>query len=179
MSRLPLIDPAQAQGRRHELFEAVKRKMGRVPNMVQAMANSPAVLQGYLGFSGGLSEGVLDPKLRERIALEVGQANGCNYCVAAHDMLGRLAGLDPAERMQNRKGRSADPKADAALHFARLVRDARGAVDTHEIERIREAGFSDAEVTEIIAHVAMNVFTNIFNNAAETPIDFPAAEPLA
>ena len=95
--------------------------MGRVPNLMKAMANSPAVLEGYLGFSGALAHGTLDPKLRERIAIATAESNGCGYCLAAHSLLGKLAGLDEDERLANRRGHSHDARADAALKFARTL----------------------------------------------------------
>ena len=179
MSRLPLVDPSQAQGKAHELFEAVKAKMGRVPNMMKAMANSPAVLEGYLALSGALGAGSLDPKVRERISIELAEANGCNYCLAAHTLLGKLAGLDEAERHAARLGESSDPKADAALKFARTVLDRRGDVGEEDVARLKGAGYGDGEVAEILALVALNVLTNYFNVAVETPIDFPAVPPLS
>jgi uncharacterized peroxidase-related enzyme len=178
MSRLPLVDPKEAQGKAHELFEVVKSKVGRVPNMMKAMANSPAVLEGYLGLSGALAGGTLDPKLRERIALESAQSNGCSYCLAAHNLTGKLAGLDEQERQANRRGHSHDPMSDVALGFARTLLDKRGNVTEEDIRRVREAGYSDGEVAEIIAVVALNVLTNYFNIAADTPVDFPAVAPL-
>lgn len=179
MSRLPLVDPSQAQGQTAELFAAVKAKMGRVPNLMKAMANSPAVLEGYLGLSGALSHGTLDPQIRERIAIATAEANGCGYCLAAHSLLGKLAGLDEEERQANRTGHSHDPKADAALAFARTLLERRGHVTAEEVQQVRSAGFDDAQVAEIVAHVALNVLTNTFNNAVETPIDFPAVAPLS
>ncbi len=160
------------------MFEAVRSKMGRVPNMMKAMANSPAVLEGYLGLSGALAGGSLDPKLRERIAIEAAESNGCAYCLAAHNLAGRLAGLDDEERLANRRGHSHDAKADVALVFARTLIDNRGNVTGEEIRRVQEGGYSDGEVAEIIALVALNALTNYFNIAVETPIDFPAVEPL-
>ncbi len=179
MSRLPLVDPSQAQGKTHELFTAVKSQMGRVPNLIKVMANSPAVLEGYLGFSGGLAHGTLDPNIRERIAIEVAESNGCGYCLAAHNLLGKLAGLDEEERQANRRGHSHDPKANAALKFARTLVEKRGGVAEQEVQQVKEAGFDDGEVAEIIAHVALNVLTNYFNVAVETPIDFPVVGPLS
>lgn len=178
MSRLPLVDPSQAQGQTAELFAAVKEKLGRVPNLMKAMANSPAVLEGYLGLSGTLGQGTLDPKIRERIAIGTAESNGCGYCLAAHSLLGKMAGLDEEERLANRKGHSHDPKADAALKFARAVLEGKGRVTEEDVREIRSAGFDDGQVAEIIAHVALNVLTNYFNNAVETPIDFPAVPPL-
>ncbi|MFO0892756.1 MAG: carboxymuconolactone decarboxylase family protein [Isosphaeraceae bacterium] len=178
MSRLPLVDPSQAKGQAAELFAAVKEKMGRVPNLMKAMANSPAVLEGYLGLSGALSHGTLDPQIRERIAIGTAESNGCEYCLAAHSLLGKLAGLDDEERQANRTGHSHDPKADAALAFARTLLERKGEVTAADVQAIRSAGFDDGQVAEIIAHVALNVLTNYFNNAVETPIDFPAVPPL-
>ncbi len=178
MSRLPLIDPSQAQGKTSDLFAAVKAKMGRVPNLMKAMANSPAVLEGYLGLSGALGHGTLDPKIRERIAIGTAESNGCGYCLAAHSLSGKLAGLDEEERLANRRGHSHDPKADAGLKFARTLLEQRGRVTEADVQEVRAAGFGDAEVAEIIAHVALNVLTNYFNNAVETPVDFPAVAPL-
>ncbi len=178
MSRLPLVDPSQAQGQAAELFAAVKAQLGRVPNLMRAMGNSPAVLEGYLGLSGALSQGTLDPQVRERIAIAIAEANGCDYCLAAHNLLGKLAGLDDDERLANRKGHSHDPKADAALAFARTLLERKGKVSAADVQAIRSAGFDDGQVAEIIAHVSLNVLTNTFNNAVETPVDFPAVAPL-
>lgn len=179
MSRLPLVDPSQAQGQTADLFAAVKARMGRVPNLMRAMANSPAVLEGYLGLSGALAHGTLDPKVRERIAIAAAEENGCGYCLAAHNLTGKLAGLDEAERLANRRGHSHAPKADAALAFALTLLRRRGRVDEDDIRAVKQAGFEDGEVAEIIAHVALNVLTNTFNNAVETPVDFPAVPPLS
>ncbi len=178
MSRLSLVDPSESQGKVHDLFGAIKSKVGRVPNMMKAMGNSPAVLEGYLGLSGALDGGSLDPKLKQRIAIEVAQANGCHYCLAAHNLMGKLAGLDDEERRANRLGRSSDPKADAGLKFARAVLDGRGGVTDEDFRRVKEAGFDESEVAEIIAHVALSVLTNYFNVAVDTPVDFPAVAPL-
>ncbi|MDX2037591.1 MAG: carboxymuconolactone decarboxylase family protein [Isosphaeraceae bacterium] len=178
MSRLPLVDASHAEGKTKELLDAVKSKMGMVPNITKAMATAPALLEGYLGLSGALGHGVLDPKLRERLAIETAESNGCGYCLSAHSLMGKMAGLDESERTANRRGRSNDPKADAALVFARAVLEKRGAVSDAEFAAVRDAGFSDAEINEIIGHVGLNVLTNFFNNVAQTPIDFPVVPPL-
>src|SRR6056297_697619 len=130
MSRIPLlasIDAAPTASR--PLLEGVKKMLGSVPNLFRLTANSPAALEGYLGLSGALAKGSLTPQTRERIALAVAEINGCDYCLSAHAYLGmNLAKLDEAEIAANRAGRSADPKADAAVVFAaKLVRE-RGQV---------------------------------------------------
>ena len=175
MSRTPTpatIDAAPAASR--PLLEAVKEQLGLVPNMFRLVANSPAALEGYLGLSGALNKGALPAPTRERIALAVAEINGCNYCLSAHTYLGKnLAKLDDAEISANRNGASTDPKADAAVRFAVKVVRARGHVSDDDVRAVRSAGYDDAQVIEIVLHVALNTWTNYINMVAETDIDFP------
>jgi uncharacterized peroxidase-related enzyme len=173
MPRLNPIQPEQATGKAKELLDAVQAKLKITPNMTRVMANSPAVLQGYLSFSGALAGGALDPKLREEIALEVGEQNSCQYCVSAHTAIGKMTGLSDAEIDSARDAKSSSAKATAALAFARQIVAKQGRATEADVEAVRRAGFSDAEIAEIIAHVALNVFTNYFNNTAGTEVDFP------
>jgi uncharacterized peroxidase-related enzyme len=154
-------------------FDAIEKQLGVVPNMMRTMAQSPRVLEGYLALSGALGRGLLPAPLQEQIALAVAEANACNYCLSAHTALGRRAGLSDEQLAASREGRAADAKANAALQFALAVLSRRGGVSDDELERVRSAGFSDAAIAEIIAHVALNVLTNYFNRAADTAIDFP------
>ncbi len=173
MSRIKSVDPSTATGKAKELLDAVKGKLGIVPNMTKAMAASPAVLGAYLGFSGALGGGLLDAKTREQIALLTAQENQCNYCLSAHSALGKMAGLKPEEIAASRDGDGGNAKTTAALVFAKRVLDAKGQVNEADLSTVRGAGFSDGEVAEIIAHVALNVFTNYFNIATDVEIDFP------
>lgn len=173
MPRLSPIQPDQATGKAKELLDAVQAKLKITPNMTRVMANSPAVLQGYLSFSGALAGGALDPKLREQIALEVGEQNACQYCVSAHTAIGKMTGLSDAEIEAARDAQSASSKNAAALQFARQIVAKKGLATEADVEAVRGAGFSDAEIAEIIAHVALNVFTNYFNNTAGVEVDFP------
>ena len=161
------------------MLSAVKAQIGSVPNLFRLVGNSPAALEGYLGMSGALAKGALPAQTRERIALAVAQVNGCNYCLAAHSYLGKnLAKLDDAEIAANRRGGSGDAKADAAVRFAQLVAQERGHVGEGALQAVRAAGYSDAQVIEIVQHVALNTWTNYINEVAATDIDFPAAAPL-
>jgi uncharacterized peroxidase-related enzyme len=173
MARLNPVDKGTATGKTKDLLDQVEKKLGFVPNMLRTMAVSPAVLEGYLGLSGALAGGALSPKLREQIALAVAEANGCQYCVSAHTAIGKRLGVTSAELEASRDGASSDPKLEAALGFARALIERRGDVTDADIAKVREAGWSDAEVSEIVAHVALNVFTNYFNMTANTEIDFP------
>lgn len=181
MSRISAIDrnhPAENVAR---AFDAIQNKLGVVPNMMRTMAQSPRVLEGYLSLSGALSRGLLPATLQEQIALAVAETNACNYCLSAHTALGRRAGLSDDQLAASREGRGADAKTSAALQFALAVLQTRGGVSDQEFARVRAAGFSDAEIAEIIGHVALNVLTNYFNRAADTEIDFPlvtAGQPV-
>jgi uncharacterized peroxidase-related enzyme len=173
MSRLPAIPTESAPGKAKHLLEAVQAKLKITPNMTRVMANSPAVLEGYLAFSGALASGVLDPKLREEIALEVGEQNSCQYCVSAHTAIGKSVGLTDSEIEAAREANSNFAKNAAALRFARQIVASQGRPTDAEFDAVRNAGLNNAEIAEIIAHVALNVFTNYFNNTAQVEVDFP------
>lgn len=176
---LPLVDPASAGGRAGELLGAVKAKLGLVPNMTRAMANAPAVLDAYLSFSGALAKGVLSAKQREQIALLTAEYNTCHYCLSAHTAIGRMVGLEASESEAARQGRSADAKTAALLTFAKAVLVSQGAVRADQVESARRAGVTDGEIAEVVANVALNIFTNVFNKAAGTEVDFPSVAPVA
>ncbi len=175
MTRLPTpATVAAAPEKSQPLLNAVNAQLGSVPNMFRSVALSPAALEGYLGMSGALAKGALPAATRERIALAVAEVNGCDYCLSAHTYLGRnLAHLDDAEITANRSGASNDPKADAAVRFAAKVARARGHIAEADLSAVRLAGYSDAQVIEIVQHVALNTWTNYFNEVFQTEIDFP------
>ena len=162
------------------LLEAVKRQLGIVPNLFRVVSNSPAALEGYLGLSATLGKGTLPAATRERVALAVAEINGCTYCLSAHSYLGKnLAKLDESEILTNRMGHSKDPKADAAVQFAAKVTKARGHVSDDDLRVVKLAGYDDAQVVEIVLHVALNTWTNYINEVAQTVVDFPVAKALA
>jgi uncharacterized peroxidase-related enzyme len=176
MARITVIDPKHAAGETRQLLDAVQGQLGAVPNFIRVLANSPAALRAFLGLYGVAGAGVLEPKTRERIALTVAEQNACQYCVSAHTAIGRKAGLDNAEMLANRAGHSADARAEAALAFARALVENTGQVSKAEFDAVRAAGHSDAEIVEIITHVALNIFTNILGKATQVEIDFPPVE---
>ena len=181
MSRIPTpasidLSPAASQ----PLLHAVNKQLGSVPNLFRLVGNSPAALEGYLAMSGALAKGALPAATRERIALAVAEINACGYCLAAHTYLGKnLAKLSDAEIAANRDGGSTDAKADAAVRFAAKVTQTRGHTDEQDLNAVRAAGYSDAQIIEIVQHVALNTWTNYINEVALTDIDFPAIERQA
>ena len=161
-------------------LEVVKKLLGSAPNLFRIVSNSPAALEGYLGMFAALGKGMLPAATRERIALAVAEVNGCGYCLSAHSYLGKnLAKLSDEEIALNRDGGSTDPKADAAVRFAVKVVNARGHVSDADIEDVKNAGYNDAEVIEIVTHVALNTLTNYVNEVAQTAIDFPVVTARA
>jgi len=173
MSRLAIPAREDVPEASKPILDAVHKQLGVVPNMFRLIAQSPAALQGFTANNGALTK-TLDVKTRERIALAVAQVDGCDYCLSAHSYLGlNLAKISPDEVALNRKGESGDPKANAAVHFAAKVVRERGHITAADIKAVRDAGFSDGQVVEILAVTAENIFTNLLNVVAETDIDFP------
>jgi uncharacterized peroxidase-related enzyme len=180
MSRIPTpatIEAAPAASQ--PLLQGVKKQIGMVPNLFRLVANSPAALEGYLGLSGALSNGELPAPTRERIALAVAEINGCDYCLSAHTYLGKnVAKLDDAEIAANRNGTSNNIKADAAVRFAAKVATLRGHVTNEDYAAVKAAGYGDAQIIEIVQHVALNTWTNYINTVGQTDIDFPVVTAL-
>lgn len=179
MTRLAIPDRSAADPAAHPLFDAVERQLGAVPNLYQLIGLSPATLEGVLAFSQALGQ-TLDIQTRERIALAVAEVNACDYCLSAHSYLAaNVARLDEAEIAAARKGRSSDSRANAAVAFARKIAQTRGKAADADIAEIRLAGFSDGQIVEIVANVAVNVLTNYLGIVAETDIDFPVVRAEA
>ncbi len=178
MPRIHPVNRSTADAKTADLLGSVEKKMGLVPNIIATMANSPAVAQSYLGFSQSLSSGQLPARLREQISLVVGETNSCEYCLAAHTTLGKGAGLTEGETCDARRAEAKDDKERAALRFARTIVNERGRVTDDELQSVRQAGYDDGQIAEIVANVALNIFTNYFNHVAGTEVDFPAAPEL-
>ena len=174
MSRIPQVDPAATTPERQALLSAVHQAFGATPAMFRTVAQSPAALKMMWGAFGVLGGGVIPPKLGEQIAVAVADRNACEYCLAAHTALGRKAGASAAEMAAAQAGESSDPKTNAALRFALKLVDARGQVADADVQALRTAGFDDEHIVEILAHVALNLFTNYVNVAFAVPVDFPA-----
>jgi uncharacterized peroxidase-related enzyme len=177
MSRIHIPANDHVPAATRPLLDAVNKQLGVVPNLMKVLGNSPAALGGYVALSGALAKGALGAKTGERIALAVAEINACGYCLAAHSYLGRhVAKLDDAEIAANRSGASNDPKADAAVRFAAGVATERGHVSDAAVRAVKDAGYSDEEIIEIVVHVALNTLTNYVNVVAQTEIDFPAVD---
>ena len=173
MSRINVVTHANANTEQKALLDAIQAQLGMVPNFLKVFANSPVALRAFLGLHGVANDGSLEPQTRERIALALAQQNACEYCLSAHSAIGAKAGLNGAEIQANRDGTSQDAKAAIAVKLARSLAEHKGEISTAEILEARNAGYSDADIVEIITHVGMNILTNILGKASRVEIDFP------
>jgi uncharacterized peroxidase-related enzyme len=176
MSRVPLVDPKAVTDERQALLSQIQSAFGATPNMFRAVANSSAALKSLWGAFGALGSGVIPAKLGEQIAVAIANRNACEYCLAAHTALGRKAGATGQEMSAAQGGQSDDPKTAAALHFALAVVEGRGKIASEDVQALRAVGFSDEAIVEILAHVALNLFTNYVNVAFDVPVDFPGVK---
>ena len=177
MNRISIPTAEQTPAASLPLLDAVKKQLGVVPNLMKLVGNSPAALEGYLSLNNALGKGALDPKTRERIALAIADFNGCSYCLSAHTYLGKnVAKLDDTEIAANRNGHLSDPKAAAAVKFAARVAMERGHVSDADLAAVKAVGYSNAEIVEMVLHVALNTLTNYINEVAQTEIDFPKVD---
>ena len=174
MSKLPQIDPATATGAAAELLAQVQKTLGVTPNMTRVMGNSPALLKGYLALSGALSGGAIPAPVRERLALATAETNGCEYCLSAHTYIGaNIAHVDADELERARSAESSDPHTAALLTLSSAVLAARGAIDDADLDSARRAGVTDAQIGEVVGHIALNVLTNYFNILSQVDNDWP------
>jgi len=178
MSQIDALNIGTAPVASQPLLEAVQAKMGKVPNLLGTLAHAPAGLQSYLSLSEALSGGHFTGSEREIIALAIGQVNQCDYCLAAHTMIGGMNGLDAESMLKARSGGLADAKLEALASLAREITTTQGRPSKTSLDTFRSSGWTDAHVIELIAHVAFNTLTNYANHIAETEVDFPAAPQL-
>jgi uncharacterized peroxidase-related enzyme len=177
--RVQMIQPEQATGPARELLATVRQAFGVVPNATKVMANSPAVLDSFLAFSAAMGNARIGDKLHTQAKLAASEANACSYCTSLLCAVGSRAGLTVADLVEGRSARAADRRTDAALKFARAVLETRGKVADDDLRAVRQAGFDDAEIVEIVASVVLGCFTNFLNNVARTDLDIPEVAPLA
>jgi uncharacterized peroxidase-related enzyme len=174
MARAVALKPEDVPVDSKATLDAFTRNVGFTSNMMATFAHSPIAFNAWAALRGALSK-ALDVKTREGIGLAVSEANGCDYCLRVHSFAAEhMAKLSADEIMLARKGHAEDPKRDAAVQFARKVIETRGQVGDADVQAVRDAGYTDANVIEIVALVAMYSLTNFFNNVFDPEKDFPA-----
>jgi AhpD family alkylhydroperoxidase len=179
MTRIPVHTVDSAPEGSRDALKALEARFGKVLNIHGAMAHSPAVLQTYVAIQQVLQDtGTFDGKTREAIALAVANVDECSYCQAAHTAGGKAAGLSEQETVDIRRGQVQDPKLAVLLAVVREHTGNVGTVQDSTWQAALDAGWTDAELTETSAHVALNLFTNYFNHLVQTDLDLPAAPSL-
>lgn len=173
MPRIQPIDPETATGDAATHLATARKMFGGTPNLFTTAANAPATLGAVLGMFANVGKGTLGAKVGEQIAIAIAQSNGCGYCLSAHTVIGKMRGLDPAELSAAKRAAATHPKTAALLKLAVAINTSRGQVADAVLAEARTAGITDAEIVEVVGHVALNVFTNYLNNVSETAIDFP------
>jgi uncharacterized peroxidase-related enzyme len=168
------VEPETATGKAAELLAQVQKSLGLTPTMTKVMANSPALLQGYLALSGAVAAGSLKPAVRERLAIATAQLNGCEYCLSAHTYIGaNIAKVDADELESARRAESTDAHVAALLKLSNVIAENAGDVDEVDIKTAREAGATEEEIGEVVANLALNILTNYFNVLAHVDNDWP------
>ena len=178
MQRVHSVNPQVAQGRTKELLDTVQQAFGMIPNTAKVMANSPAVLDSFLAFSTAMGKVQIGEKLHNQLKLNTSETNSCDYCTSILCAIAPSAGLSADDILAGRTGKSVDQRTEAALKFAEDVLESRGKVTNQQLAAVREAGFGDGEIVEIVASVVLGCFTNFLNNVADTELDIPQAEPV-
>lgn len=180
MSRIPQIDPATATGPAADLLARVQQSLGLTPNMTKVMATSPALLEGYLALAGALGGGIIPAGVRERLAVATAEANGCGYCLSAHTYVGTNVAKVAAEEMDlARSASSQDAHVNALLNLSDAILQNAGDVGDSTVAEARAAGVTDAEIGEVVGHIALNVLTNYFNVLTQVENDWPVVIPRA
>lgn len=178
MQRLNSVNPDTAEGRTKELLDIVQQAFGGVPNVAKVLANSPAALESFLGFSQAIGNASIGEKLHNQVKLNTSESNSCDYCTSILCAVAPSAGLSADDILAGRTGESEDHSTDAALKFAEAVMENHGKVSDDQIQSVRDAGFDDGQIVEIVTSVVLGCFTNFLNNVADTELDIPEAEPV-
>jgi uncharacterized peroxidase-related enzyme len=160
------------------LFEQIKKRVGKVPNLYATIGYSVHALKAFLDFEGALNQGAFNGKEREAIALVVSEINHCEYCLAGHTMAAIRNGLSQADTIAIRKGAIADSRLDAIIKLAKSVTETKGHPEEQYLEIFYNAGFDEAALIELIGLVTVRVFTNYVFATTNIPVDFPAAPAL-
>ena len=179
MSRLTTI---QTNGATAELKRSLKhnrQRLKEVPNFFHLLANSPASLRAYIRADAALVRGQLTRRQRQQVALAVAEINGSSYSLSAHYDAGKSVGLTAEEMRLARNATAADPKAATMLRFTQAVVLQRGEISDEDFQALGKAGFTNEQIVEIIANIALNIFSNYFNSVAKTEVDFPLVQPGA
>lgn len=173
MTRINLVSPEKATGKQKEILTTLEGKFGKAPLLMQALTNSPAVMNSYLALFGNLSEGRFSNQLARKIGLAIGEENGCEYCISLLAAIAKLQKLTEQDIELARRAKSLDAKEQALLDFLIIVMRTKGDVTDEELQNVKDAGWEDADIAELFGHMILNFMTNYGWKVARTDIDYP------
>ena len=172
MMSFPVHTTATAPQAAQSLLQGVQQKFGFVPNLLGTMASEPALLEAYLTLNTIFEKSSLNPTERQLVLIAVSQANGCQYCLAAHSALAMMAKVDGPLIVAAREGRpTGDHKLDALLSFTREVTSSRGYPSANAKSQLLSAGYTNSSILAVVLAVGIKTLSNYTNHIAETPID--------
>jgi uncharacterized peroxidase-related enzyme len=177
MARISILTKETAPAKSQPILANYEKALGVIPNFFAMISQSPDALKAIADMHATLGKS-LGHKTRERIHIMTAEVNGCNYCLSAHSYLGSKLQLSSEDMELNRSGHSTDPHADVALQFAYKVATSRGHINDADVEAVRSAGYTEAQIVDIVAETAFSFITNLFNNTFKTETDavFPALQ---
>lgn len=176
--RLNSIEPEAAEGKVAAIYGQVKSRMGMVPNLFKGLANSPQALEAYLELDRLIGDGSLTPVEQQLVRMVASVHNGCTYCVAAHTLGLKGAGMSDEDILEVRRGQSEDPKLQALITFTQETLATKGFVSDDDLAAIRAAGYKDANIADLMVVIAQKALSNYFNHIHDTVLDLPPAPPL-
>jgi uncharacterized peroxidase-related enzyme len=177
--RIAPRDPSTLDEAGMALLDSGRSETGFLPDLLRLLAHSPVALRGYLALRASLRGSVLPESLREQIAIAVAAANGCDICLTSHIRFGRALGLSETALQDATRAHADDPASGVVLKFSRALIETRAHVDDDALTTVREAGFSDGAIIEIVALVALNVFANYVNALSTMTCALPASARAA
>ena len=173
---VPTRDQVSAESQ--VLFDLIKKRMGKVPNLYATMGYSEHALKAFLDFDETLNKGAFSPKEREAISLIVSEINGCAYCLAGHTMVAIMRGFTKDETLDIRRGQTNDHKLNAIIQLAASISQNKGHAAQSALDAFYDAGFDNGTLMELVGLISLRVFTNYAFALTQIPIDFPAADPI-
>ncbi len=160
-----------------KMFDALKGQLGMVPNLYATLAHSENALSSYLALQSAKSS--ITGKAREVVNLVVSQVNGCDYCLAAHTMIGGMVGFTPAQIMEIRNGRASfDPRMDVLARLTKDITLNRGKAAGKLVDAFLAAGWTKENLVDVVVTIGDKTVTNYLHAVTKVPVDFPAAPAL-
>ena len=174
---VPTADQVSAESQ--VIFEQMKKRIGKVPNLYATIGYSSNALKGFLDFDAILSRGVFNAKEREAVAVAVSEINHCEYCLAGHTLAAIKNGITEDELINIRRGHASDPKMNAIIQLAQEITKTQGNPDTEYLDNFYAAGYDEGALMELVGLVTVRIFTNYVFALTHIPVDFPLAPELA